>query len=34
VLIYSIRKKFDKDIIHNVRGAGWMVLGSKAKCGR
>ena len=26
VLIHSIRKKFDKDIIHNVRGAGWMVL--------
>jgi two-component system OmpR family response regulator len=26
VLIYSIRKKFDKDIIRNVRGAGWMVL--------
>jgi DNA-binding response OmpR family regulator len=26
VLIYSIRKKFDKDIILNVRGAGWMVL--------
>jgi DNA-binding response OmpR family regulator len=29
VLIYSIRKKFDKDIIHNVRGAGWMVLKEK-----
>ena len=26
VLIYSIRKKFGKDIIRNVRGAGWMVL--------
>ena len=26
VLIHSIRKKFDKDIIRNVRGAGWMVL--------
>ena len=25
VLIYSIRKKFGKDIIRNVRGAGWMV---------
>ena len=25
VLIHSIRKKFDKDIILNVRGAGWMV---------
>lgn len=24
VLIHSIRKKFDKDIIRNVRGAGWM----------
>jgi two-component system OmpR family response regulator len=26
VLIHSIRKKFDKDVIRNVRGAGWMVL--------
>lgn len=26
VLIHSIRKKFDKNIIRNVRGAGWMVL--------
>jgi len=26
VLIHSIRKKFDKDIVRNVRGAGWMVL--------
>jgi DNA-binding response OmpR family regulator len=25
VLIHSVRKKFDKDIIRNVRGAGWMV---------
>ena len=25
VLIHSIRKKFDKHIIRNVRGAGWMV---------
>lgn len=25
VLIHSLRKRFDKDIIHNVRGAGWMV---------
>jgi two-component system OmpR family response regulator len=25
-LIYSVRRKFDKDIIRNVRGAGWMVL--------
>ncbi len=26
VLIHSLRKRFDKDIIHNVRGAGWMVV--------
>ncbi len=26
VLIHAIRKKFDKDVIRNVRGAGWMVL--------
>lgn len=26
VLIHSIRKKFDKDIIRNVRGTGWMIL--------
>lgn len=25
VLIYYVRKKFDKDIIRNVRGAGWMI---------
>lgn len=25
VLIYSIRRKFGKDVILNVRGAGWMV---------
>lgn len=25
VLIYYIRKKFDKQIIRNVRGAGWMI---------
>jgi DNA-binding response OmpR family regulator len=25
VLIHSIRKRFDKDIIRNLRGAGWMV---------
>lgn len=25
VLIHSIRKKFDKDVIRNVRGAGWMI---------
>lgn len=29
VLIHSIRKKFDKDIIANVRGAGWIVLKAK-----
>lgn len=26
VLIHGIRKRFDRDIIRNVRGAGWMVL--------
>ena len=26
VLIHSLRKRFDKDIIRNLRGAGWMVL--------
>jgi DNA-binding response OmpR family regulator len=26
VLIHEIRKKFGKDIIRNVRGAGWMVV--------
>jgi DNA-binding response OmpR family regulator len=25
VLIHSIRKRFDKEIIRNVRGAGWMI---------
>lgn len=25
VLIYSLRKKFGKDIVRNVRGNGWMV---------
>jgi len=29
-LIHEIRKKFDKDIIRNVRGAGWMVVKSEA----
>ena len=24
-LIHSIRKKFDKDVVRNVRGAGWMI---------
>jgi len=26
-LIYSIRKKFDKDIIRNIRGVGWAIPG-------
>jgi two-component system OmpR family response regulator len=26
VLIHSVRKKLGKDIIRNVRGAGWMVI--------
>jgi DNA-binding response OmpR family regulator len=26
VLIHAIRKRFDRDIIRNVRGAGWMVV--------
>jgi DNA-binding response OmpR family regulator len=25
VLIHSIRRKFDKDVVRNVRGAGWTV---------
>ncbi|EJZ22853.1 response regulator transcription factor, partial [Rhizobium sp. Pop5] len=25
VLIHYVRRKFDKDIVRNVRGAGWMV---------
>lgn len=25
VLIHSIRRKFDKDVVRNVRGAGWMI---------
>ncbi len=29
VLIHEIRKKFDKDTIRNVRGAGWMVVKSE-----
>ena len=28
VLIHYIRRKFDKDIIRNVRGIGWMILAS------
>jgi DNA-binding response OmpR family regulator len=30
VLIHSIRKRFDKDIIRNVRGAGWMITRDSA----
>jgi two-component system, OmpR family, response regulator len=30
VVIHSIRKRFDKDIIRNVRGAGWMVVRDSA----
>lgn len=30
VLIHSIRKRFDKDIIRNLRGAGWMVTRDSA----
>jgi DNA-binding response OmpR family regulator len=29
VLIHGLRKKFDKDLIRNVRGAGWMVARGK-----
>ncbi len=25
VLIHGLRKKYGKDVVHNVRGAGWMV---------
>ena len=25
VLIHYVRRKFDKDIIRNVRGVGWMI---------
>jgi DNA-binding response OmpR family regulator len=25
VLIHAVRKKFDNEIIRNVRGIGWMV---------
>jgi DNA-binding response OmpR family regulator len=28
-LIYSIRKKFGKDIIRNIRGAGWAIPGKR-----
>jgi two-component system OmpR family response regulator len=30
VVIHAIRKRFDKDIIRNVRGAGWMVVKDSA----
>ncbi len=30
VLIHAVRKKFDRDIIRNVRGAGWVVLKDSA----
>jgi two-component system OmpR family response regulator len=30
VLIHYLRRKFDKDIIRNVRGAGWLVPKSPA----
>jgi DNA-binding response OmpR family regulator len=26
VLIHSVRKKLDRDVVRNVRGAGWMVV--------
>jgi two-component system, OmpR family, response regulator len=26
VLIHSVRKKLDREVIRNVRGAGWMVV--------
>jgi two-component system OmpR family response regulator len=29
VLTHEIRKKFDKDVIRNVRGVGWMVVKSE-----
>ena len=29
-LIHSIRKKFDKDVVRNVRGAGWMIPAERA----
>jgi DNA-binding response OmpR family regulator len=30
VLIHYVRRKFDKDIIRNVRGIGWMIPGAVA----
>jgi DNA-binding response OmpR family regulator len=29
VLIHYVRRKFDKDIIRNVRGIGWMIPGTR-----
>ncbi|MDB5563254.1 MAG: two-component response regulator protein [Hyphomicrobiales bacterium] len=29
VLIHYVRRRFDKDIVRNVRGAGWMVIKSR-----
>jgi DNA-binding response OmpR family regulator len=29
VLIHYVRRKFDKDIIRNVRGIGWMIPGAQ-----
>jgi len=29
VLIHYVRRKFDKDIVLNVRGVGWMIPGSR-----
>jgi len=26
VLIHSVRKKLDREVIRNVRGAGWMLV--------
>jgi DNA-binding response OmpR family regulator len=30
VLIHYVRRKFDKDIIRNVRGVGWMIPAGRA----
>ena len=30
VLIYSIRSKFGKSVIRNIRGAGWVVAGDRS----
>jgi DNA-binding response OmpR family regulator len=29
VLIHYVRRRFDKDVIRNVRGVGWLVPGTK-----